>query len=53
MKWILTSIVIALALVFLLPLTVGAITGQDALQGLVEVLKAMVEAYKEYLAALM
>ena len=36
----------------LVPVTVGAITGNDALLGLQEVLKLMLEAYVEFLKAL-
>lgn len=52
LKLILASIGLAFVLLFAFPMAVGAISGQDALLGLIEVLKSMVKAYTEYLGAL-
>lgn len=49
---ILVAVGLALVLLFVFPITVGAVSGQDALQGLIEVIKGIIEAYTEYLGAL-
>lgn len=51
-KYFLALVLVAPAVLFLLPLAASAATGSDALAGLQAVLKSMVDAYIEYLKAL-